>query len=366
MKIILNTFTAAVILALFFSYEAMPQFSIDLSSNNYYDDNIYNNYYKVEDFINSITFGSGYNLEGETNNFQVYYIGSYNYYQKNILKTNYSHKVGLVNTRLFSEEGNPLNAGVNLIVRNNRDYFSIYDIRQISGYANYSHSFTEGSNLILGYLFSRNDFYNLTSFSYYENKAFARTAFSFETRTSLMLGGEVNLKNYIEKSVDPSMTNKNSQLNIYLNAAQSLSENTGLAVHALGRLNLTEGTRYIGDDTYIYYEEEIINTLYSSEGMEYGLNFTQLIGGNLTLGTEVSYKTRNYSNLPVADINGNSLDIYRKDKEYSFGIGLKYDLFNFMDGLELVLNYNYIKNTSNDYFYDFDNQLILVGLDWSY
>ncbi|MGE5804518.1 MAG: surface lipoprotein assembly modifier [Ignavibacteria bacterium] len=366
MKIILTPFAATVILAFSFSYEAMPQLRIDLNSNNYYDDNIYNNYYKVEDFINSITLGSGYNFEGETNNFQVYYIGSYYYYQKNNLKTNYSHKVGLVNTKLLSVEGNPLNAGVNLIFRKNRDYFSIYDFRQISGYTNYSYSFTQGINLVLGYLFSRNDFFNLSYFSYYENKAFVRTAFSFETRTSVMLGSEVNFKHYIEKSVDPSITDKNSQLTFYLNAAQSLSENTGLAVHALGRLNLKDGTRYIGDDTYIYYEEEIINTLYSSEGMEYGLNFTQLIGNYLTLGIEASYKTRHYSNLPVADINGNSLDIYRKDKEYSFGIGLQYDLFNLIDGLGLVLNYNYIKNRSNDYFYDFDNQLILIGFDWSY
>jgi len=346
--------------------EVNAQFTFELNSDNYYDDNIYNNYSKVEDLVNGITFGSGYDINSGNNNFQIYYIGNYSYYQKNILKSNYTNKIGIVNTTLFSEDGSPLNAGVNLIFRKNRDYFSIYDFSQLSFYSNYNHTFTEGNNLLIGYFFSKNDYYNLSSFSHYENKIFTRATLSFETKTTLMLGCELDYKSYIQKYDDPSITNKNSQLALYLNLSQSLSENTGLAFHTLGRINLMKGTRYIGDENFIYYEEEILNSLYNSEGIDYSLSFTQILNDNLSFNSEIIYRTRNYPSLPVADFEGNSLDLNRSDKEFAAGIGLEYNLSNVIEGLVLVINYNYIKNKSNDFFYDYDNQMLLVGFDWNY
>jgi hypothetical protein len=218
----------------------------------------------------------------------------------------------------------------------------------------------------LGYFFSKNDYYNLSLFSHYENKIFARSTFSFETKTTVMLGSELNFKNYIQKYDEPSMTNINSQLALYLNLSQSLSENTGAAFHTLGRINLLKGTRYTGDENFIYYEEELLNSLYSSEGMEYGLSFTQIFSDYLSFNCEIIYRTRNFSSLPVADLEGNSLDIYRNDKEFAAGIGIKYELSNVIEGLVLIINYNYIKNKSNDFFYDYNNQLLSVGFDWSY
>jgi hypothetical protein len=359
-------FLSAFLLTFSLLKEANAQLTFELNTNNYYDDNIYNNYYKVDDFVNGITFGSGYDINGGNNNFQIYYMGNYNYFQKNILKSNYTNKIGIVNTTLFSENGNPLNLGANLILRKNRSYFSIYDFNQLSFYANYNHSFVEGNYLLFVYFFSKNDYYNLSLFSHYENKIFTRATFSFETKTTLMLGSELNFKSYLQKYDESSMTNKNSQLALYLNLSQSLSENTGVALYTLGRINLQKGTRFTGDENFIYYEEELLNSIYSSESMEYGLSFTQIINDYLSFNSEIIYRTRNFSSLPAADSEGNSLDFMRNDEEFAAGIGLEYNLGNLMEGLVLIINYNHIKNKSNDFFYDYNNEMFLVGFGWGY
>jgi hypothetical protein len=181
-----------------------------------------------------------------------------------------------------------------------------------------------------------------------------------------MIGSELNFKNYVQKSDEPSMTNNNSQLALYLNLSQSLSENAGVAFYTLGRINLLKGTRYTGDENFIYYEEELLNSLYSSEGSEYGISFTQILSDYLSFNCQIIYRTRNFSSLPVADFEGNSLDIYRNDKEFAAGIGLEYDFGNVIEDLVLVINYNYIKNKSNDFFYNYNNEMFLVGFGWSY
>ncbi|MEJ2617196.1 MAG: hypothetical protein P8Z35_19755 [Ignavibacteriaceae bacterium] len=124
------------------SQNSNAQISFEAYTENYYDDNIYNNSYKVEDFVNSFSLNSGYNFESEYNNLQFYYMGNISYYQKNIFKTSNSHKVGVVNTYLFSEYDNPMNIGVNYTWRNNRETFVIFDFDQISAYANYRQSLT--------------------------------------------------------------------------------------------------------------------------------------------------------------------------------------------------------------------------------
>jgi hypothetical protein len=100
--------------------------------------------------------------------------------------------------------------------------------------------------------------------------------------------------------------------------------------------------------------------------MEYGLSFTQIINDYLSFNSEIIYRTRNFSSLPAADSEGNSLDFMRNDEEFAAGIGLEYDLGNLMEGLVLIINYNHIKNKSNDFFYDYNNEMFLVGFGWGY
>ncbi len=351
---------------LFLPQIAFSQFSFETDFENYYDDNIYNNSLKVEDFVNSFNYNTAFDIESDYNNFQFYYMGNLSYYQKNIFKSSNSHKVGIVNTYLLSENDNPINIGANYSWRNNRDDFEVFNFDQFSAYTNYRHSFSESDKLILGYVFNRNNYKNFSVFSHNEHKAFLKSIFGFESGTSILLGAEFNFKDYWEYVQSDVAANSNSQINISANLAQSIDNNTGIAVNGSYRKSLTSGTRYINSGEFVYYEEEIFNDLYSNEGYQAGISFSKYLSQAVYLKLEFIYSHKNYLNIPATDIEGYDLSENRLDNQFAGGIGLEFDLSPVTNGLTLAANWNYIYNKSNDYYYKYDNQLFSVGFNWGF
>ncbi len=351
---------------LLLSQKAFTQFSFETAFENYYDNNIYNNSLNVEDFVNSFDYNTAFNFESEYNNLQFYYLGNLSYYQKNIFKSSNSHKVGIVNTYLLSEYDNPINIGVNYSWRNNRDDFEVFNFDQFSAYVNYRHSFSESDKLILGYVFNRNNYKNFDVFSHNEHKTFFKTMFGFESGTSLSLNAEFNYKDYWQFIQSSAVANSNSQINISANVAQSIDDNTGIALNGLYRKNLTSGTRYVNSGDFVYYEEEIFNDLYSNEGFQTGISFSKYLSQAVYLRIEFIYSQKNYLNIPATNIEGYDLSENRLDDQFAGGIGLEFDLSPVTYGLTLAVNWNYIYNKSNDFYYNYDNQLLSVGLNWGF
>ena len=342
------------------------QFNLYTDYQGIYDDNIFNNSQQISDFINSFSLGSAYNIESEFNNLQFYYEGSWNYFQKTTSKSFNSHRIGLVETHLFSVDDNPLNAGINYSFRNNKDEFEVYNFNQISAYLNYRHSISEKDFIIPGYVYNRNDYKNFTLFSHNEHKIFLTWISNFETKTSLTLNAEYNLKQYFEEYDFEGYLNQASQLKFLMNIGQSLSENTGLSGYVVVRKNLSDGSRYLLNDSLIYYEEEIFNDIYSYDGIETGVVLKHLFNKSIELNLELKYLMRNFSSLPAADINGQELTSLREDKLLGLGAGFDFDLSEIIGGLSFSATWNYFKNTSNDYYYKYTNQVISASFNYGF
>jgi hypothetical protein len=343
---------------------AQPAFS--LSYNGYFDDNIFNNYENIEDYINSFSLSSAYNFESEVNNIQVYYEGNLSSYRQYTFKTSDSHRIGIVETHLFSENDNPLNAGLNFSLRNNRDEFKIFDFNQLSAYVNYRQFIPDDNYLTLGYLFRRNNYKNLSLFSHYEHIAFLRWTSEFNTGTVVNAGAEINNKRYFDSYIDPEYADDALQLKFNSKIYQVLSERSGLALNFEYRKNLTEESRYLIDSDYIYYEEEIFNDIYSNDGLSAGIQFTQMIIEEIIFGAEVKYLSRNFTSLPAADMQGNSQEFLREDDQLMTGALLNFDFAFLLEGMALELRWNYIRNKSNDYYYDYNNNLISFSINYFY
>jgi hypothetical protein len=355
-----------IFLIVAFGSVSFPQLSLNTTFENYYDDNIYNNYDKTSDFVHSASVDAGYDFESDNNNFQLYYKGNLTYFRGNNFKSSNSHKFGIVNTYFLSEEANPLNAGVNYALRNNRDELSIYDLSQLSAYANYRHFTNETDYLLTGYLFFYNDYKNFDSFTHYEHKGFAKYSSTFSTKTTLSLGTEIDFKIYKLKFNSPDIADNITQWKNYLQIAQGLTESTGLSGYFLYRKNLTTGNRYITYTDYVYYEEEIFNDAYSNDGIETGAALTQLLSDDVIVKGEFVYMQRKFNNLTVALADGTETDILRKDNYYALGAEVEINLSGLTDGLGLSFSYNYLINKSNDYFYDYDNNLTSISLTWGF
>lgn len=349
-----------------FTQNLFPQFNIYSDYQLIYDDNIYNNYLNTADYINSLSFGGAYNFESEFNNFQIYYEGVLGDYTTNKFKSFNTHKLGIVNTHLFGEDYNPLNVGINYTIRNNRDDFTIYDFRQLSAYANYRHTIEETNFLIGGYIFYRNEYPNFNVFSNYEQKAFIKWISNFESLTSVMVSTELNYKTYFEQYNFNGYANDGSFVRVHLNIGQSLGENTGANLFASYRKNLSEKSRYVISDSLIFYEEEIFNDLYAFNSFEVGFGFTQIIDENIKLSSELKYSPKYFTSLYSADEFGNELEALREDKQVSFGIGIEYQLTKILEGLGISATFNFIKNNSNDFYYDYSNQIYSVSIGYGF
>lgn len=349
-----------------FTQNLFPQFNIYSDYQLIYDDNIYNNYLNTADYINSLSFGGAYNFESEFNNFQIYYEGVLGDYTTNKFKSFNTHKLGIVNTHLFGEDYNPLNVGINYTIRNNRDDFTIYDFRQLSAYANYRHTIEETNFLIGGYIFYRNEYPNFNVFSNYEQKAFIKWISNFESLISVMFSTELNYKTYFEQYNFNGYANDGSFVRLHLNIGQSLGENTGANLFASYRKNLSEKSRYVISDSLIFYEEEIFNDLYAFNSFEVGFGFTQIIDENIKLSSELKYSPKYFTSLYSADEFGNELEALREDKQVSFGIGIEYQLTKILEGLGISATFNFIKNNSNDFYYDYSNQIYSVSIGYGF
>lgn len=356
-----------ILVSLFiFTTSLQAQFYLSTSFDSYYDDNIFNNYLNTSDFVNAFNGELGYDFETEQNNFELYYSGFFNLYSKYSEKSTTLHKIGVVNTYLFAEYDNPLNIGFYYTTRINKDDYNIYDFSGISAYANYFHSISESDKIQFGVIGNRIYYKNFKLFSHYQLKAFVRSINSFAGKTSITTAVEIDGKLYTENSTTEGLTNEILQSKLFLQVGQGITDKLGVSTFGFFRKNITSGNRYFNSNDFVYYEEEIFNDIYSNEGIETGVTFSYLFLPNIMGRAAVRYQTRKYTDLPAVNKEGTELDVLRNDKQYSIGASLEIGLGEILSGLFLSLNYNYIRNSSNDYYYDYTNQVYAISLGFDF
>jgi len=349
--------------ALLFSNALYGQFEVSSEFFRYSDDNIYNSSIKISDNIYNAALNGAYNFASEKNTLQLYTQNTMSYYQINMNTSSFLRKVGVVDNLQLSET-NQLNLGANYSLKNNRDTFTLLDFSQISAYGNIRHYFSESDFLTGGYIYYNNSFTNFSLFSHDVHKAFIRFNSSFETETSLILSSDLSTKLYSEK-IETS-ANETFQLNLSAQVGQSIAKNTGLSAYFQLKSNLSQAVRSFSFDSTVFYQDELFNDVFSSEGYEAGVSLTKLFSTTFGAKAELVYSKRQFSTLPVFDYDGNILASERRDSQIAFGIELQKDLSSTLQGFAAHFNWNYLYNSSNDSFYKYDNQLFSIGLDYSF
>jgi hypothetical protein len=363
-KMLIKRSSIVLLIAFIFCTQSVKaQFSFYTGYDGYFDDNIYNNYLSISDFVSSFSFGAGYDFESSNNNLNFYYDGNLTRFNENVFKSSATHKAGIVNT-FFAGDGNPLNVGANYSWRNYEEGYTVYDWSQLSLYANYKQYTTDNDFILAGYVYNGINYLNLEIFSYNEHKAFIKYKSLFSSKTSLLIGIQGDFKDYMQNYQSSSLADNALQVSSFIQLAQSLSDNTGLSVYAQYRKNIISGNRYINIDEFFYYEDEILYDQYSNEGYNGGIKIKQMLSPILILSGYANYVSKYFPNLPVADIQGNSFDYNREDNQFKIGVQLEASLGGIIPGLYGDINWDYIKNNSNDTFYKYNNQVFSAGLEF--
>lgn len=364
------------------------QLSYSFSTEQSYNSNPFRLPEKNAELINTFDLG----LHFLKDKFNILYYGSYSSFTESSDRNYYWQQLGFY----FDNENSIFGLyGENRI---NKDLFNLYDYSDLTGY----YRLRIPSDFLVPTLNLSTTYRSYSNLSEYNNFFFSGGLSlnkSFETKTTLIFTTAFNYKNYFNSGVDyivnaegdttfmrgngnrrmirevipgdqtsiQSSDIVNTQIYSNLRIAQSLFENTGGAIYLTNRSMLSKNGSFSSD---IFYNQGDESDLYddpvSRNENALGINLTQILPQEITLKLGYEYSWRNYPSQGsyLGETDYSDL-IQRKDQQSilfisankSFSLNESDSIF-----LRANLNYFYLKNTSNSYWYNYNNQQISLGL----
>ncbi len=373
-------YSLGLILSVLFNFStAQSQFMMNTSIHNAYDDNVNNNYLNTFDRLTQFSLQSGYDFNNENYNVQIFYLGSFNYYKNIIARTFHTHSTGLVYSKLYGEEmETALNVGANYNLRIGREEFSYFDNSQYIGYVNVKHQLAERAFGKLGYRikYLAYEEQELVDLNNLENYFFAQVMNFLPSRTTLAFEANLGVKTYTNappetttiisgmgrrrSTVDDS---KPSVIQLSGNAriAQSIFDETGISVTAGYQKNLQQETRYLSSG-YIVSDDDLFDDNYGYEGASVDAALTQILPWSMMARISFAYQNKNYMNRPAYDLLDSIKSNQRVDNVSSLSIILEKE-FGWLKGFSVSLLYDFIRNESNDDFYNYKNNVFAISFD---
>jgi|GEM_PF-1073388 len=356
-------------------------FNSDISAM--YDNNIDNNYLQITDKITSGLIDIGYLWRKEKYEISTSYTGSINYYTKLTDRTNYSHQFQIDYIQSLDEEGSTnLDASAGISSRIDREVYVLYDHTIFHGNINLEHYLSDATIFESNYYFQLVRFKNLSDFNHTEHNLGIQFSLSFETKTSLILKADYGMKIYASENSTTTSSGNNgygqgqgnahlttniqtsspsvSQISGLVRIGQSILENTGISFAAQYQTNLKKESRYFASSYGPIPDDVIFDDHYGYNGLLISLMLTQVLPFNSRVRIIFSRQNREYSSLQAYDLDWNLVSNKRNDKRtvYSFQFRKNFDSI----GLSIMATYDYIVNSSNDLFYDYVNNAMMIKL----
>jgi len=312
------------------------------------------------------------------------YVGSYSNFNQLADRNNYVHQFSVFNSDSNTELGLSLNQRFNGSEFDEYNY-TIWDLF-------YSHSFNYDDYY---FLFNANaNYFNYALFSELDNLKFSgglQINKSFETKTTIITGLNLFFKNYINpysviiedttqgmvpsagglgpghNSATSNDESSLSQLSFLFRLAQSVTTSTGLALQYQQRIFLSGASRDISQYTMNYADESLIfDDPMGYESSSFGAEITQLLPWKMMLKGAYYQTQKEYSAQGIylsEEIYDTS--VFRSDTYTNSWISLiKQFYIDHGDGIPMNLEFSYqlIDNTSNSYWYNYNNQVFNISL----
>jgi hypothetical protein len=347
--------------------KAFAQMGFESRLSTMYDDNILNNYQNISDKISTLTLDAGYKFGGEKWDANVTYGGSLNYYQSVVEKTNQFHALQTSFTHYYGEEGEDfLNVGLSYGQGFYRGSYTFYNHEQITASAHYK-SFL--SDLIIGnigYTFRSIGFSNLSDFSYSEHMLSGSFSFALPTQSTLIVQSDLGAKFYATQVAGTTEGMRKGGMSFVpsviqwtplLRIGQSIADGTGLSLTTKYQWNLVKQNRYLTSTYGAISDDELFDDHYGHEGLQMSLMLTQVLSESVLFRVTGSVQNKLYSSLGAYDLNGTVLANERTDQRTSLSLFLQK---TFDPGFALKLAAEFIRNRSNDAFYDYKNTAVAL------
>jgi hypothetical protein len=347
------------------------QFNAHTTISSMYDDNVNNNALQLKSNVSILNFNGGYSWDSDNSMANVFYDGSFTYYESLLERTNHFHSINADYTKLYGDDNqNALNMGGLVGTSLNRDAYTIFDHSQYSAFINYKYFVADWMINKGGYTFRTIKFATLSDFSYTEHSLFAHAAFSVTPTTTFIMQTDIGSKFYsstpamanssMRKGVISSLMPSVTQLIGMVKIGQRITEEIGLNLTERYQWNLQKQTRYLSSEYGFISDDELFDDHYGYEGLHSSATLTALLSESMTLKLSGGIQNKLYSSLSAFDLSGNIVADQRMDTRTYINIGLQR---NFEDlGISLKGSVDIIQNTSNDSFYDYKNNAFTLEL----
>jgi hypothetical protein len=362
--------------------QSLTNFSI----NTAYDNNPFRLPESQESWVSNFNIGVQHNFSS----FSVSYLGGYTHFDQITDRNFYWHQLALFGTN------GATNWGLYADQRLNGDDYKLYNYTIYTAYLNH-HTALLGLNLFLDGHFNINTYANLPEIDNFEVSSALRINKSFSTRTTLIAGGKILFKRYINSTEAvteviedgsgggrgmqtgggsflvyseieaPSAT----QLLTYIRIAQSVTTSTGIAIQTQKQIMLSGSSRFVSGLSNGYSEESQLfddPIGYESEGI--GSEFTQLLMAGFYLKGAYYITQKRY------ETQGIYLDaeLYESSelREDTYKIGwLRLQKiipihFPAEGSLTLRLVYQWTDNSSNSFWYNYANQYSALEIEFQF
>jgi hypothetical protein len=318
----------------------------------------------------------------------ISYNGSYTNFSNFDERTYYWHQAAL-----FSSF-NKTNIGVYLNQRFNQNDYTVYNYNALTGYINHSKNMGTFNFYLAGNLIY-NTYPELSQIDNLEINGSLRINKSFETRTTFIMGGSLHYKKYtssysyidtlsissgsasgqgmntgmqsVLQSIEvpaPSV----SQFQYWVRIAQSLTQSTGVAAQIRSRINIEGATRTLPGLPFNYNQEsEIFDDPMGYELQSIGVELTQILPAQIIMKASTYLGEKKYTaqGIYVNQDTFNS-EILRADKYQTAHMSLRKNFLIDKTRLGVELWYRWYKNSSNSYWYNFNNHYGSVSLNLNF
>ena len=361
---------ASFIITSIVTSNAYAQMGFESHIATMYDDNILNNYQKISDKVSTLTLNAGYGFGGTHWDAKVFYDGTLNYYQSVTDRTNQFHSLQTSFAHYSGQdEENVLSVGLSYGQGFYRGNFAFYDHDQVTATVQYKQFLSDLVINNLGYTFRSIRFSELSDFSYSEHALSGSFSFALPTQTTLIVQTDLGAKFYStpEPSSETDGMRKGGmalapgaiQFTPLVRIGQSIMEGTGLSLTTKYQWNIQKQTRYLSSSYGAISDDELFDDHYGYEGLQTSLMLTQLLPESMLLRVTGGVQNRLYSSLAAYDLDGNVLSSQRSDRRASLGILFQKD---FQMGFTLKAAVDFIRNYSNDPYYDYRNTAVALEL----
>jgi hypothetical protein len=353
-----------------------PQFSFQLLTEQEYNSNPFRSRIPESNFISAYDL----TLQYEPGNMGIMYNGTLINFNSSADRNFFWHMAGIWSSFDSSAVSFSFEQRINLPAYSYFDYFELA--------LNYEHRLMFlGVNVNIYPSITYSSYKNISILDNVKSTLSLSLNKSFETKTTLILGGAVNHKIYTQPNktdmvqivndsnqvINTLIEGQNAttltQLTSFGRIAQSVTSTTGVAFQFTNRKILNGLASSIKELNLTYGDEsEIFDDPVNYEGNSFLVEVTQILFDDLQIKLGYSSSRKAFPSQGVYDVGNtyytgtervDSQNIYSVSAKKSFSLSASLDL-------ELGLKYYYMKNSSNSYLYKYNSNALNFNVNLSF